>query len=379
MSTYGSVPLESTSSTPSTGGASSKTKTYAIGAAVVLLVLALLSNKGEAPAPAPSVEPEVVTETETVEEVWPPVLVTGPGFLMNPTSTADAPDLGWTKVEGEPCHPILGEPYRKNGGERTIADPRTLYFTPDVDGTPGLLSGIQVDFYGYVEENLVGSYFGEETVGAEGQTYRSLSLSIRDYETIDVCDTSAPLAVTSMEKVTLAPDLVAKNIPLQETDPELTTGWKEGACILGMGFHWAQDVVGGPDLTYEAKNLVPLQPMYNSATGKLQAVFFLATDTKQVWREGCEVNHVDLTQPCTSDITNSWDRAPGLTEANDPTTTFMCSNFCGDCQFTGSPTGMYTTMHFMFEDTHAEDCGGDFNILGLKCRHDHDPIPVPMP
>jgi hypothetical protein len=344
----------------------------------VLVALLVVSHSSESPAEtsAPEVVIDDLVEEDAVEEVvveeepaWPSHLITGPGAIANPTNTAEAADSEWSKAD-EPCNPMLGEPWRKNGGESSIAESATLYFTPEVDGEPGLLSAIQVDFYGYLEENLVGSYFGDEKVGADGETYRSLTLSLRDYGEHDLCDTSAPISHKGLEKVTIAPDLAATNVPLLETDPELVSGWREGSCIVGMGFHWARDVVGGPDLTYEAANLMPIVPMYNSYTGVLQAVFFLATDKKQIWREGCPIDFVDLTQPCTSDITNSWDLAPGLQEANNPAGgLYMCSNFCGECQFTGSPTEMYTSMHWMFGDPGAENCAGKSNAFGLFCRN----------
>merc|ERR1719162_1899876 len=56
------------------------------------------------------------SSAEPVAPIWPDALITGPNAFDQPTTTAEAPELGWTKVEDEPCNPQLGEPYRKNGG-----------------------------------------------------------------------------------------------------------------------------------------------------------------------------------------------------------------------------------------------------------------------
>lgn len=377
-SSYGSIPpKESTgsgSTAPSGGGLGTKTKI--IGAIAAILIVIGLFNGGESDSvsttttAAPTVE--VVSEV-TVEEsedvAWPPMLITGPGFLTNPTNTDDTAANDWVKTD-EPCDPKLGEAYRRNGGSRTEMDPQTLYFTPALDGTPGILSGIAVDFYGYVEETLIEGYFGDQKVEPDsGKTYRTLSVALRDYDEHDLCDTSEPFTHTDLEKVTIAPYLAADNLPIKEDDPELVGDWTEGSCIIGMGFHWAKDITGN-EITWLAENIVPLVPMYNSHTADLQGFFFLSTIKRQIWREGCVLDFTDLSQPCTADIVNTWDRTPGLVEENDPMkVTFMCSNFCGDCQFSGSPDEMYSSIHFAFGSPAEEDCDGKCNKLGLYCRN----------
>jgi hypothetical protein len=385
-SSYGAIPKDSTdsgSTAPSDSGGFS-TKTKIIGAIVAILIVVGLSSgggsdSGSVATTAPTLavvseEGTVEAEPEEPEDVaWPPMMITGPGFQTNPTNTDDAPAGDWVKT-GEPCDPKLGESYRRNGGSRTEMDPQTLYFTPALDGTPGIFSGIAVDFYGYVEENLIEGYFGDEKVEPDsGKTYHTLSVAFRDYDEHDLCDTSEPITHTDLERITIAPHLAAENLPLKETDSELVSDWTEGSCIIGMGFHWAKDVTGN-EITWLAENLVPIVPMYNSHTGDFQALFFLSTIKRQIWREGCALDFGDLTQPCTADINNSWDRTPGLFEENDPLKgTFMCSNFCGDCQFSGSPDGMYATIHYMFASPAEEDCQGKINKFGLYCRNGEYP------
>lgn len=386
---YGSIPKGSSdsASSSSSGGGGYSTTTKIVGIIVVVLIaVGLIGSLGGSDSGSSSsvatdaptliveeTEEEVTVEVEVEDAAWPPMMITGPGFLTNPTNTDEAPDYEWVKT-GEPCDPKLGEPYRRNGGSRTEMDPQTLYFTPAVDGTPGLLSGIAVDFYGYVEETLIEGYFGDEKVEPDtGKTYRTLSVSFRDFDEHDLCDTSEPITHTDLERITIAPYLAADDLPLNESDPDLVSGWTEGSCIIGMGFHWSKDITG-PDMTWLAGNLVPIVPMYNSHTGDFQALFFLSTIKRQIWREGCALDFSDLSQPCTADIVNTWDRTPGLNEVNDPLLgTFMCSNWCGDCQFSGSPDEMYATIHFMFANPAEEDCQGKINGFGLYCRNGEYP------
>jgi hypothetical protein len=366
---------------PIDGSASSSKTSLLLKIAGVVVAVLLLSKifGGSSAAPeepaTPIVVEEVVVEEVIVEatKMWPDALVTGPGIFANPVTTAATEGTEWTKVADEPCNPQLGEAYRKNGGNRTSKSPATLYFTPAVGDTPGVLSGISVDYYGYVEKNLVGSYFGDEQTAAGG-TFRTLSLALRDYNKYDLCDTTAPLENIGLDKVTVAPNLIAENIPINEHDEELQTGWEEGSCMFGMGTHWAKDVVGGNHMTYEAANMVPLVPMYNFETGDLQAVFFYATDTKQTFPvDKCTYDFKNPTQPCAKGELNEWDNNPGLVQPNTGVF-YACSNFCReDCNFTGSPTEQYTTMHFMFTDTSKEFCGGDKPFM--SCRPEAGPGP----
>jgi hypothetical protein len=328
-------------------------------------------------------------------DMWPEAVITGPNAYNHPTTTAEAAGLGWTKVADEPCNPQLGEPYRKNGGARSKTDPVTLYFTPDAAGVPGIVSAIEVDYYGYIEEDLIGDYFRDGQVTSDGQIFHSLALALRDYDEYNLCDTSRPIPSTELEKLTIAPAGAAENIPLAETDEELQTGWEQGSCMKTMGVHWAKDVVGGSHMTYETKNLVPIVAMYHPG-GSVQAVFFAATDYKQTYPDpvACPVDMFNManTAECAAGKTNMWDLSTGLLQANTPPF-LMCSNFCrADCAFTGSPDGIFTTMHFMFKNITLqagedfETCEGpDFVVLNpvTSCRKEAGPgvqfAPPPAP
>merc|ERR550534_902633 len=103
--------------------------------------------------------------------------------------------------------------------------------------------------------------------------------------------------------------------------------------------------------------------MYRSDNGKLNGIFFTATDLKQTWPAGCPPSP---TEACAYNGTNMWDIGPGLGQANKIGTFTMCANFCGECQFTGSPDGMFTTMHFFFYNryspTDLETCVADASL-----------------
>jgi hypothetical protein len=141
-------------------------------------------------------------------------------------------------------------------------------------------------------------------------------------------------------------------IPPTEDSPELPDSWVEGSCIKMMGYHWIQDVETGNKMTYKTENLVPVVPMYSSTDGSINGIFFAATSNKQIWPEGCPTNNP--LKLCGVD-TNMWDRSPGLLEENYGKF-FMCSNFCDtECQFTGTPDGSFTTMHWFFKNVFLEE------------------------
>lgn len=371
MSNYGSVPTTDAD----TGEVGMTSQGIHIcqhkGVIAIVAVLLLFVAKSMAPetsivaAPVPAPTPAAVVDVveETPPPAFPLINKIGPGSVDQPTDTSNAPDFGFSKVADEPCNPKLGEPWRQDGGVRNSKHPVTFYFLPAVGDVPGLLSGIEVDYYDFEENpDMIGDYFSEEATSDDG-AYRSLAVAFRDYNEHDLCDSSAPISHTGLEKVTIAPDMIELNLPINESDEELKSNWKEGSCIPMMGFHWSTDIVGGPEFTFEAKNLMPITPMYHSGTGLLNAVFFSATKVMQTWPEECEVDFVNFDQPCAAATVNSWDRAPGLMQANVPPL-YMCNNFCGECQFTGAKDGMFTTMHFTFG---YDNCGG------VHCRNGISP------
>ena len=284
---------------------------------------------------------------------WPNYLVSQVAlYTKRPTNTAEAAELNWKKSDEE-CVPSLGEPWLYNG-ERGVNSSVTLYFTPEVGDVPGSLSGIEVDYYGYLEENLIGSYFSEERTSKDG-TYHSLALALRNSETEDLCSVSIETVQHIPEKyLAISPDFVNEQIATKNSLPYLTNSWQEGSCIPNMGYHWVKDIEGGKNLTYKAENTVPVVPMYDPVDGEFVAIFFLATAKKQNWADTCS-----FTSPQCLAALNFWDPGPGLLQANEGPL-YACANLCGPCQFTGSGSnpGIYTTMHWFFKDPLTIQCVG---------------------
>jgi hypothetical protein len=66
-----------------------------------------------------------------------------------------------------------------------------LYFTPHIGDVSGIVSGIEVDYYGYIQTNLVGSYFSEQKTSKDG-TYHSLAVALRNLAQQELCDSVTP-------------------------------------------------------------------------------------------------------------------------------------------------------------------------------------------
>jgi len=300
---------------------------------------------------------------------WPEVLMkmdnsTGAGpFQLMGTNTKEATAAGWSKSD-EACDPLLGEAWMK-GGKRSKKYNGVVYLTPAVGDVPGVVSGIEADYYGYVEEKLIGKYFKTSQDG----TYHSISVALRDGKKENLCDKKVTVAPGNAPYVRVAPGMANMDVPLVEDSKELVSNYKKGSCIQKMGNHWATDTEGGKDLTYKAENLVPIIPMYSTTDKTLNGIFFTATNRKQ-------------TGMMMSTAGNMWDFNPGLTQENK-FPFFMCSNFCDKkCNFTGTEDGWFSTMHWLFKDTghpkskDYETCQGKSLKLNPVCVNGEYPTMV---
>jgi len=355
---YESIP--SSGDDNSTFFAGRKSSWKVIIAALLIAVVAffgLMKSGEDSETPSLAYYPVEAMSEDPVEDPgsqnWPNHLVSQAGMnTPRPTNTAEAVEKLWEK-SGEPCVPSLGEPWLYKG-QRSSETSATLYFTPQVGDVPGILSGIEVDYYGYIETNLIGSYFSEERTAEDG-TYHSLAVAFRNSAQQDLCDSVTPTKQDGEKYIAISPDLINKPLPVKSTLSELTSKWKEGSCIPNMGYHWWQDTEGGTDLSYKAETTVPISPMYSSTDGTINGLLFLATAKKQNWGDTCSF---PPTRDCVEKL-NFWDAGPGLSQANEGFF-YFCSNFCGKCEFTGSGSnpGLYTTMHWFFTDTKVEKCDG---------------------
>ena len=274
------------------------------------------------------------------------------GNFPRPTNTTAATEMGWVKSD-VPCNPILGEEWLYKG-KRSPNTNVAMHFTPALGDIPGVLSAIEVDYYGYYEVSLEGTYFSEEKTSEDG-TYHSLTVGFKDPEKHDLCDPKTTVA-PSEKYIAIAPDLINERVPDVATSTELSTEWFAGSCLPGMGFHYVKDTETGPNLQWKASTTTPVVAMYSPATGDISGIFFLATSTKQSAGPTCSYK---LGDPCTEDA-NWWDLAPGLSLLNIQPF-YMCANLCSsECHFTGSgegdDPGYFTTMHFFFEDVRGLIC-----------------------
>jgi len=276
-------------------------------------------------------------ESETPKH-WPSYLVSRmmppKNSIVRPTNTieAAAKESGWVKSD-ESCDPFLGEPWLYNG-KHSYNTSVTMYFTPSVGDKPGILSGIEVDVYGFVDESLVGSYFSKPRESNDG-TYHSIAVALQNGAQHDLCDSTTPFVPNGEKYLAIRSGFTYNEIPTNSTMPALRSQWVEGSYMQLMGIHWFQDTEGGRNLSYKAGKLVPISIMYDRIDKGVNAIFFLGTGSKTM---------------NSTDLGTWWDKGPGLVEnASDPGPAF-CDNFCGDCAFTGSPDGYYSTMHWWFKN-----------------------------
>jgi len=367
---YGSIPTTEPNASAESGGdvgASSNRKIF-IPLAVILAGLGIYLTGGpsvDVSAPATSAAdvsaPATIDEPESPPaESWPKILTKfNDNFNPNPvgegpfpyyvaTNTAGVEGKGWVKSTDVPCDPILGEEWLF-GGERSSEHSMAMYFTPAVGDVPGALSAIEVDYYGHVSTKLIGVFFGEEKTSKDG-SYRSVSVALRNGHEEDLCDTETPAAGGNSPYVTISPGMANMAVPVTEDVEELTeNGWQEGSCLPGMGYHWEKFIAPVEGLPYDAEEMVPIVPMYSSTDKTINGIFFAATSMKQHWPfEECP--KIFPGNPCAFGKLNMWDFSAGLKEESSGPF-YMCSNFCGECEFTGTDDGWFTTMHFMFKNT----------------------------
>jgi len=265
------------------------------------------------PVPQPVEEPEPVRDSSQIGDR---LLRTFGVFKNQPLTPDDAEDQGFTAFT-DGCTQF-GVGYSK-GDENgpTKGDSAILYFTAG-----GQLSGFGSRMWGEPEENLVPDYW-VPVDGADG--VYDLILQTRDSDFICSGDTDD----------NLLGDRVSINgimdIPLVMDDAQ-TAGWVEGNCIPKMGVHHAFDLNAPGDQTWNASSLVPVLPMYHPQTRAITAVLLASTDAQRIepfgdW-EGPFINML------------------------------MCKNWCANTGCTFPGVGLWTTMHWLFEDPSLNQCAG---------------------
>jgi len=123
------------------------------------------------------------------------------------------------------------------------------------------------------------------------------------------------------------------NIPLTSSSAQ-AAGWLEGNCIPHMGIHhsyiYGRSGANGP---WSVSNLFPIQPMYDSNTGHINAIL------------------VQNPHATTHVMPFGFWEGPFINP-------LMCINWCKNTNCGFTDTMIWTTMHFFFRDPSSINCNG---------------------
>jgi len=237
-------------------------------------------------------------------------------FKNQPLTVDDAQDQGFAEFT-DGCT-MFGHGYAKGEGGPTAGDSAILYFTEG-----GQLAGFGSRMWGSAPQALIDQGYWMPT-DTDDESY-DLILSTRDPNMICSGDTDNNL---------LGDRLVINGImeiPLSMPAAQVA-GWVEGNCIPKMGIHHAFDLNFPNSQSWNASSLVPVLPMYSAQTGAVTAVLLAATDAQRIepfgdW-EGPFINML------------------------------FCKNWCANTGCTFPGVGLWTTMHWLFEDPKTNTCDG---------------------
>lgn len=202
----------------------------------------------------------------------------------------------------------MGWPFELHGGGES--NPLVLYYT-----SYGQISGLSVAIYGNVSSLAVKRGF----IQANADRTHSVSLRFRSAE---------PCSVYTNDPAPVGDGVAIGGVSMPLTSAAASaSGFTSGACIGGMGRHYALDMASSPKMSWVGANLFPLVAMYDTTTQKLTAVF-IASITRQ--------------QSIFPPDDDDWDVIP-------ITNGLMCKNFCDPkCHF--SDVTLWSTMHLWFVD-----------------------------
>mmetsp|Transcript_32916 Transcript_32916/g.36945 ORF Transcript_32916/g.36945 Transcript_32916/m.36945 type:complete len:431 (+) Transcript_32916:322-1614(+) len=298
-----------------------------------------------------------------------------------PTTTKEAASNGWKPLQQE-CVTELGYPWAFDG---TITEgaPVTLYYSKETKNQDGVLTGMAVHYYdGVAPETMIGSIF------SKGNEYDTIQVTFRD-ENSDVCRGRSLLSNQPYIALLLAHGSKepkksgfgfftyrnpkakrGRQLLPMTTDAAVASGeWVDGSCVNGMGTHWWHDIETGNDtLSYEAKNLFPITPMYDPEDGALVAIFFSAHKYMQA---------SPVTLPPDNTVSNLWD-VSHLFQKNGPTfPNLMCVNFCDpQCQFKGGlgEPPAFSSMHWWFRNPEKISTCTSNNFFSDECKPENFPV-----
>jgi len=233
--------------------------------------------------------------------------------------------MSW-QISNATCDPILGIQYSYTDSPVDAEYPMALYFTAggQVAGVgtivvgPGLPQQLIDDGYYQILDPSKNLYF--------------ISVTFRDSSIMcsGETDSSLPLG----DRLIINANGIAQQLPLTE-DEAISGQWTKGSCFQSMGYHYFYDLVGHPNMTWYASNLLPVVPMYYQ--GAINAFFFAS----------------DVVQQTTLD-THMWEPVP-LADF------LMCKNWC-DSSCTWYDTSFWSTMHVYLKDYTTVNCPSDCTI-----------------
>jgi len=235
-------------------------------------------------------------------------------FMEQPLTMRDAISQGWTNMSSG-CDKRFGYQFANPDGIYSTS-PTMLYYT-----AAGQLSGFGVRVWGKVPDTLLES---------------GLWYPTNDPNAFDIfITTRSPSLFCSGEtdeKQVLGDRLNINGhfpIPLNMTAAQ-ATGWVEGNCIYQMGIHHAYDVRYPGRQSWDATSLVPVLPMYEPSTKKINAILF------NVW-------------------VYQWTEPIGVFEGPF-TSSLFCNNWCADsgCKF--DQVTVWSTLHWHFVDPTQISC-----------------------
>eukprot|EP00179_Madagascaria_erythrocladioides_P032130 CAMPEP_0198337170 /NCGR_PEP_ID=MMETSP1450-20131203/25431_1 /TAXON_ID=753684 ORGANISM="Madagascaria erythrocladiodes, Strain CCMP3234" /NCGR_SAMPLE_ID=MMETSP1450 /ASSEMBLY_ACC=CAM_ASM_001115 /LENGTH=267 /DNA_ID=CAMNT_0044041957 /DNA_START=42 /DNA_END=842 /DNA_ORIENTATION=+ len=191
-----------------------------------------------------------------------------------PLTTTSAAASGWVPSNQSYCHPELGISYTHDDTEPTKGDPMTLYYT-----SAGQLAGVRIDVFGDVKPELVGRRLWRPVAGAQQQYYMAIAFR----NSTEMCGEQARSAQRVGHTLLVNPHLVPGGVfrvPTTRAGAD-ASGWSREACIDGMGVHHFYDFAGAGNMTFFAKNLLPITTMYDPWTNELNAIFIFSADVQQ--------------------------------------------------------------------------------------------------
>jgi len=222
----------------------------------------------------------------------------------------------------------------KNGVSKGA--PLVLYFQQST----GVLSGFSLRRWQPSNPNAWSDAYWETpktNVSCIGNTCSEITVVFRDVNTL--CNgslTADPIMSADDASVTSIGDRLsvgrtAFNIPLTSSEAQ-SKGWLEGNCIGHMGIHHSyisgRSGANGP---WKSANMLPIQPMYDSTTGHINAIL------------------VQNPHPSTH-----------VTPIGDWEGPFInmlfCKNWCKNTNCGFSDTNIWTSMHFFFRDSKSINC-----------------------